>query len=380
MMADAAVGAGLSMPPPSDTLTQALRARLPAYAALANPIDMTANVIFDPAVMAGSLQDVAQSGEYDAALLCVNLIWRQGDALAEALARARAATDTMLAIAWIAALPAPLQRLAQAHVPVFGDPVRCVRALAARMQWNAQRSAALSRPLPAVNVQPAAPLRTYGDVQRLLVDAGIAVARGELVSDVDGARRVARELGYPVVAKLIAPSLPHKSDVGGVRVGLDSDELLARAVSDLLAIPCVDRQGVLVQQMIVDANAVELFAGFIRDAVFGPIVVFGLGGVFVEILRDVVMRPAPFDAETALQALRGARFHPVLAGARGRGACDVAAVAEALARLSTLAVAQPAIASLDINPLLASPAGAIAVDFKLEPAAADAPAMSGGVR
>ena len=367
MMADTAVGLGLAMASPSRSLDNALRARLPAYAALGNPIDMTANVVFDAAAMAGTLEDVARSGEYDAAMLCVNLIWRHGDALAEALAAARTATDTMLAVAWIAALPGPLQRLAQARVPVFGDPVRCVRAVAARLHWDRARAAALRS--ARLDVAPAAaPARpaSYADTQRLLEHYGITTAPGIVVGNEDDARRAARDVGYPVVAKLIAPSLPHKSDAGAVRLGLDDDAALGHALGDLLAIPCADREGVLVQKMIARRDAIELFAGFTRDPVFGPIVVFGLGGIYVEMLRDVVMRPAPFDADTALRMIAGARFSAALQGARGRKPCDLATLARTLAALSVLAIEQPSIASVDLNPLLASPQGAVALDAKVD--------------
>jgi acyl-CoA synthetase (NDP forming) len=200
----------------------------------------------------------------------------------------------------------------------------------------------------------------------LLQRYGIDVAPGRLVDDRDGGRRAALGLGYPVVAKLIAPSLPHKSDVGGVAVGIADDDALARAMERLLAIPCADREGILIQKMIEDADAIELFAGFTQDPVLGPIVVFGLGGVFVEIVRDVVMRPAPFDERTAARIVGAARFYPMLAGARGRRPCDVEALARLLSRVSVLAAEAPSIASLDLNPVFASPGGAIAVDFKLE--------------
>jgi acetyltransferase len=367
MMADAAVNLGLEMPAPSAGLVRALRERLPAYAALNNPIDMTANVIFDPQAMAGSVLDAARSGDYDAVMLCVNLIWRQGDALAEALVAAREATETPLAVAWIAALPGPLQRLAHAGVPVFSDPVRCVRALAARLQWQRDRHWILEATPVAV------PQRTEGASdddplaqQSWLARRGIPIMEATLVRGHDDARRAARDIGYPVAAKLMAPSLPHKSDVGGVVLDIADDDALARAVDSLLAIPCADRNGVLIQKMAGDADAVELFTGFTQDPVFGPIVVFGVGGIFVEIVRDVVMRPAPFDVQTAQRLIRGARFFPLLAGARGRAPCDIDAIAALLARVSLLAAEHPSLHSLDFNPVIASPRGLVVVDFKLE--------------
>jgi acetate---CoA ligase (ADP-forming) len=380
MMADASVGLGLEMPPPSPDLARKLQARLPSYAALNNPIDMTANVIFDPPAMTGCMLDAAQSGEYDAVMLCVNLIWRQGEALADALIGARAGTERVLGVTWIAGPSAPVKRLARAGLPVFGDPLRCVRAVAARLHWERVRRSALGSRPPATTYRgdDTAAAQGYVAQRSLLAQYRIDVAPGSLVGGHDDARRAARELGYPVAVKLIARSLPHKSDAGAVVLDVADDNALVRAMARLLAIPCPDREGVLVQRMIERTDAIELFVGSTQDSVFGPIVLFGLGGVFVEILRAVVMRPAPFDPRAAAAMIREARFFPMLAGARGRRACDVEALARLLAQVSTLAAEAPSVATLDLNPVLASPRGAIVVDFKLEPTRAPAPTAAAG--
>lgn len=366
MMADAAIGLGLDMPSPSPDLAATLRARLPPYAALDNPVDMTANVIFDPPLMTGTMLDMARSGEYDAVMLCVNLIWRHGDALADALIAARDAADRLLAVAWIAALPGPQQRLAEAGVAVFEDPVRCVRAVAARMRWDRTRRAALDDAAPFVppNAITVDGMR-YVDQHALLESHGIPLAPSRLVRDRDEALHAARDLGFPVATKLIAASLPHKSDAGAVVLDIGDERALLNAVDQLLAIPCVDREGVVVQRMIVDANAVELFVGFTQDPTFGPVVLFGLGGIYVETLREVVMRPAPFDADAARRMIGNARFAPLLLGARGRKAIAIDALAELLSRVAGLAAEARSIATLDLNPVIASPSGAIVVDFKL---------------
>lgn len=368
LMADAAVNLGLAMPAPSSALQSALEARLPAYAALNNPIDMTASVIFDADAMAGSVADVARSGEYDAAMLCVNLIWRKGEALADAMLAARKASERVFAVAWIAGPAEPVQRLARGGVPVFGDPLRCVRAVAARLNWEAARRHACDDAPPSIaamhdrGTEP----RGYVRQQSLLQHYGIDIAPGRLAHAFDDARSVALDVGYPVVAKLIAPTLLHKSDVGGVVLGIADESALARAVDALLRIPCGDREGILVQPMIADPEAVELFAGFTQDPVFGPIVVFGLGGIFVDVVREVVMRPAPFGVDAASEMIRDARFFRLLQGFRGRPPCDLAALADLLARISVLAAAKPSWLALDLNPVLASPRGAMVVDFKFE--------------
>ena len=368
MMADAAVTLGLDMPPPSPALRQELEARLPRYAALDNPVDMTANVIFKPDVIAETLLDVVDDGEYDAALLCVNLIWRQGEALADALLAARARTRRMLAVAWLAGPEAAIQRLALGGVPVFGDPLRCVRAVAARLGYDAARRADAEDRVPAgciASSVASVPLR-YADRLALLARYGIPVVPGRLASGHGDARQAAAELGYPVAAKLISPTLLHKSDAGGVVLGIENEDDLVRAVDRLLAIPCVDREGILIQPMIGERDGIELFTGFMQDPVFGPIVAFGLGGLFVEALREVAMRPAPFGPETAAAMIRGTRFYPLLAGYRGRPPCDLHALAELCSHVSLLAACEPSLRALDLNPVLASPRGALALDFKFD--------------
>lgn len=368
LMADAAIDAGLQMPAPSPALRHALGAVLPRYASLGNPIDMTANVVFDPRVMSECVLTIAQSGEYDAVLLCVNLIWRQGDALADAMLAARETAAPMLAVAWIAGPASPVQRLAHGGVPVFGDPLRCVRAVAARLNWERTRTERSDGESPVeaiVDIDAPAP-RGYLRQHALLERNGIDVIAAELVQTEAEALAAAAELGYPVAAKLIAPALLHKSDVGGVVLGVATGDELVRAVGRLLAIPCDDREGILVQPMHVDPDAIELFAGVVRDRVFGPIVVFGLGGIFVEVVREVLRRPAPFDDATALRLVCGAPFAPLLQGVRGRPACDLQRLAHLLARVSALGAAMPSLGALDLNPVLASARGAVVLDFKLQ--------------
>ena len=192
----------------------------------------------------------------------------------------------------------------------------------------------------------------------------LAMAPCALVANATAARSAAATLGYPLAAKLIARGLAHKSEIGGVRLGIADDADLGTAVTSLLALDVPDKEGVLLQQMV--AGALEVFAGMKRDPVFGPVVVVGLGGIYVEILRETVMRLAPFDADGAQALLRSAKFYPLLAGARGKAKLDVDALAGIIAGVSALATDDPRIASLDLNPIIVSETGAVVVDFKFE--------------
>ena len=398
LMADTCVAEGLDVAAPSATLVGKLKARLPSYASFQNPIDMTANVIFDPALMANTVRDVVDSDEYDAVLLCVNLIWRQGPGLAEQLATLASATSALVGVAWIAGKPEPLRALNLSGVPVFSDPVRCVRAVAARLRWERQavvpETAGTQRRLaehagspPRIRSGAGFPrgrrtanvagsrfsrgrqssngdLRSFAVQEALLRDYAIPIAPCALAADLPAAQRAAHTLGYPVAAKLIARDLAHKSEIGGVKLGLESDAALAQAFGQLAAIDVPDKEGVLVQKMV--AGPLEVFVGMKRDPVFGPVIVAGLGGIYVEVFRETVMRLAPFDAEQATRLLESAKFHPLLAGARGQAKLDVAALADLLANVSSLALDQPSLASLDLNPVIVGETGVTVVDFKFE--------------
>lgn len=367
LMADACVAEGLDVAPPSAALVETLKRRLPAYASFQNPIDMTANVIFDPRLMADTVRDVVRSGEYDAVMLCVNLIWRQGEALAQQLAELAHTADTLVAVTWIAGMPQPRALLNASGVPVFSDPVRCVKALAARLRWEAKWQTIAAD----LETAASAPVAARGDdlggfaaQERLLRSYGIELAPAELVASLDEARRAAAHLGYPVAAKLVARDLAHKSDIGAVSLDIDSDESLERAFARLDAIAVPHREGVLIQRMI--RAPLEVFVGMKRDEVFGPVVVVGLGGIYVEIIRETAMRLAPFDAAQARRLIGASRFAALLDGARGRPKLDVDALALIVSRVSVLAMAEPSVLSLDLNPVIVGETGARVVDFKFE--------------
>jgi acyl-CoA synthetase (NDP forming) len=365
LMADTCVSDGLDVAAPSAELVATLKKRLPPYASFGNPIDMTANVIFDPALMAGTVRDVVESGEYDAVMLCVNLIWRQGAALADELAPLADVADAIVGVAWIAGKPEPLARLKRAGVPVFPDPVRCARAIAARLRWEARRDeAAADLHVVGAARSASSDLTRFAAQASLLRSHGIEIAPCGLAANLTEAKSIANRLGYPVAVKLVARNLAHKSEVGGVHLGIDSDAALGRALAALDAIAIADKEGILVQKMI--DGGLEVFVGMKRDEVFGPVVVVGLGGIYVEILRETVMRLAPFDDATAERLIRRSKFFAMLDGARGQPKRDVAALAKIVARVSTLAIAERAVAALDLNPIIVGTSGAQVVDFKFE--------------
>lgn len=367
LMADTCTSEGLEVAPPSEALRAVLAQRLPAFAALQNPIDMTANVIFNPVLMTNTVRDVLQSGEYDAVMLCVNLIWRQGSALAEELSRLADESKCLFGVTWIAARQDALDQLKRSGIPVFSDPVRCAKAMAARVRWEAGRervAADYSPPADAPHARSIGDLGRYQAQTDLLCGYQLDVAPGILTRSAVEARRAAAALGYPVAAKLIARNLAHKSDIGGVHLDVGSDADLDQCYAALDAISIADKEGILIQKMA--RGSLEVFVGMMRDPIFGPLIVVGLGGIYVEIMKETVVRLAPFDAPQAKRLLERAKFFPLLAGARGRAPVNVDALAELVSKVATLSMVETSILSLDLNPVIMTKSGAQIVDFKLE--------------
>jgi acyl-CoA synthetase (NDP forming) len=200
--------------------------------------------------------------------------------------------------------------------------------------------------------------------KELLARAGIRVPRGRCAADAAEAATIAAELGCSTVVKVVSPDLPHKSDVGGVYIGANGAEATRRAATEVLANvqrtrPDARVMGILVEELFV--GGLECVAGVVGRSVLGPAVMFGLGGIFTELVDDVAFRLAPLRERDAHEMIDEIRGSELLAGYRGRPAVDRAALEQTLIRLGELA-ASGAIAELDINPLLALPDGAVALD------------------
>jgi len=204
--------------------------------------------------------------------------------------------------------------------------------------------------------------------KQLMEEAGVSTARARLATTREEAQAQARDTGFPVVLKIISPDISHKSDVGGVKLDLKSPEEVGAAFDEIMAsakkaAPDATIEGVSVQQMA--RPGVEVIIGISQDAQFGPVLMFGLGGVFVEVLKDVAFRIVPITPRDARQMVREIKAYPVLEGIRGQDPADVAALEQLLLRVSEFAEQHPEIAELDLNPIFAYKDGALAVDARV---------------
>lgn len=206
------------------------------------------------------------------------------------------------------------------------------------------------------------------DSKRLLAEAGIPVAGARLAATRDEAIALARETGFPAVLKILSEDIPHKSDVGGVALGLRNEEAVGAAFDRMMAAvlavrPDAKIDGVSVQRQA--APGTEVIVGMTTDPQYGPVLMFGLGGVLVEVLHDVAFRIAPLAPRDAREMVHEIKGLPLLQGYRGSPAADIGAIEDLLLKVSAFIERNPEVAELDLNPVFAYPDGIIAVDARV---------------
>ncbi|MCC6236745.1 MAG: acetate--CoA ligase family protein [Dehalococcoidia bacterium] len=211
-------------------------------------------------------------------------------------------------------------------------------------------------------------LLTEVESKELLHGAGIPVTVSKLATTADEAAKIARSIGYPVVMKVVSGDIAHKSDVGGVMLGLKTAKAVKDGFEEMMSrvkanAPGAKIDGVAVQQMA--ESGTEVIVGLTTDPQFGHVMMFGLGGIFVEVLKDVAFRIVPLEPRDASQLVREIKAFPVLEGVRGQAGADVAALERLLLQVSEFAVAHPEVRELDLNPVIARPDGVIAVDARV---------------
>ncbi len=362
---------GFRLAPLPEDFVGAVRALFRAdVIAPTNPLDL--GVIFDFDLYARIVEHALRMIRPDAVLL-INTYSRTETEGAHRLAQQvdRIVRETGMPVALCAYGEGGVARelIGQVSIPVFLDMEQAVRALAASRDWHrrrAQPAVAGNSPPPSRPARPL-PLEAPDGALVLCREYGIPVAPWAVAEDPDGAAEAADALGYPVVLKALSARVVHKSDVGGVALGLPDREAVRREAEAMRArvrarVPEADDLRFLVQRMI--EGGVEVILGGKQDPAFGPVMMFGLGGVFVEVFGDVSFRVAPLsraDAEEMIEEIRG---KALLQGARGRPPADREALVEAALAFSRLLVENPSLAEIEINPLLALPRGVVAVDAR----------------
>lgn len=206
------------------------------------------------------------------------------------------------------------------------------------------------------------------EAKQLLRDAGVSVAVTTLARSADEAAQQAEEAGFPVVLKIVSPDISHKSDVGGVKLNLKTADEVRAAYEEIVAsakkhVPGARIEGVAVQHMAPQGT--EVIVGMTTDPQFGPVMMFGLGGIMVEVLKDVAFRLVPLEEKDARQMIQEIKGRPILEGVRGQPPADLAALQDTLLKVSKFVEEHPEIRELDLNPVFAYPDGAVAVDARI---------------
>ncbi len=382
MASDACERAGLRLASFSKETIDQLRARLPATANLYNPVDVIGDA--SPGRYDLALQAVLSDSNVDGALVLLTpqAVTNVAET-AEVILKAAADSPKPIFASFMGgpAVVEGTRSLTSRGIPSYPFPERAVSSFAAMSHYRRWLERKPQPPEPLkVDAQSARTalneakrlgrsLLSDMEARRVIEAYGLPTPDSRLAGSADEAVKAAADIGYPAVMKIVSPDILHKTDIGGVRVGLESPEAVRSAYIEIVEnarrlMPEAQILGVAVQTM---ARGREVILGVSRDPQFGPLLMFGLGGVYVEVLKDVSFRVAPITQLDAMDMIHEIRSYPLLVGVRGEKTADIQAIVGCLLRLSQLVTDFPQIMELDINPLMVGEAGkgAIAVDCRM---------------
>ena len=389
MAADAIERMGLDLVDLSETTLGKLREVLPPHANLHNPIDLLGDALAERFDFAIRL--VLQDPTVDTVLVMLTPhAMTECSGTAEAVVKAAAdlpGKPVLACFLGASRIHDAIEILKKGRIPHYDSPENAVSTIKAITDYAAWRR----RPKRVVRLFPVNRRKVEQIIDRhvrrglyeigeteakeILQAYGFVTPKGSVATSSEQAAAIAEQIGYPVVLKIWSPDIVHKTEVGGVKTGLTSPQEVMDAFDLMMyripkKAPEAEILGVLVEEMYRQGQ--EVILGMNRDPHFGPLMMFGMGGILVEILKDVVFYPAPLTADEAKEMLLSTRTFQLIQGGRGGGPVDIAAVAEGLQRLSQLVTEFPQIKEMDINPYVVGPEGVIpiAVDARviLEPA------------
>ena len=381
LASDAVADSRLSLASFDSETVAALDELLPDHANLSNPLDVIGDA--DVSRFRGALEAVLEDPDVGSAILlsAPTAIFTY-DELAEAVVDVQGDRELPLVTCLMGGdrTESAADQLREAGIPNYFDPARAVPSLDALAHHGEVQGREYGEPMafeidrPAVReiLEEAAARgddRVSVDAMAVLEACGVATPPGELVESPPAAAEAARRIGGPVAMKIASPDVLHKSDVGGVELDVAEDAAADTYVAMVERVrrnvPDAEIHGVQVERQVPPDHGVETIVGVTRDPQFGPLVMFGLGGIFVEVFEDVSFRVAPVSEREAREMTEEIDAAAMLRGARGRSPVDLDAVVETIGRLGQLAIEFPEVRELDVNPLLATSEGVTALDFRL---------------
>ncbi len=390
IIADACEGFGLEVAPLSDETQSRLREHLPAEASVANPVDMIASAT--PEQVERAMRIIVADPGIDAVIASYVPLGLEAPVIAAAINRGgEGCGKPILAVLMSKrGLPQGMAELDDTPIPAYRFPESAARALGAMWryrQWLDRPVAEVRRfDVDGARVGQIIASALREDRERLTVPEafevldcyGIPTAPFRIASTEEDVVEAARELGYPVVLKAVSQDIVHKTEAGAVKLDMRDEDSLRAAWKEIAGAldsesPEARDAGVLVQRMWTGGR--ETIVGMATEPQFGPIVMFGLGGVYVEVQRDVAFRVQPVSTVDALEMMRSLRGYRILEGVRGEEGVDLARLSEVIERVSQMVGDHPEIQEMDINPFLAFPEGqaSVAVDARFRVGPADSP-------
>jgi acyl-CoA synthetase (NDP forming) len=373
ILADKFIAAGLEVPTLAQELQDTLRAGIPDYGMVSNPIDCTGNIVNDASFVSNVATALATSDAVDTVVIYAmgGLLDKMAEPLLEVCRR-----HAKLFVVIDTGNATKRAELAAGGIPVFTDLGRAVQAIAPFCWWHerqavARRWAGLRSEAATTRVERRLTRLNEYETKQLLAEFGVPAVHEIAAADADAAVAAAHRLGYPVARKILSADVAHKTEAGGVRLGLADDMQVRRAFDDVLTsvqahAPGARIDGVLMQPM--SKGVAELIAGITHDPVFGAALTVGLGGVLTELYGDVSHRLLPVDAQGVDEMLRELKAFPLMDGFRGRPKADIEAATRAIAALAEASQALgPAAQEIEVNPLQVRPRGegAVALDALL---------------
>ena len=379
LMADVGSPLGLEFPDLSPATKDELSKIMPVFASIANPMDVTAEAVARPGLLTQAAEVILTDPNVENLVMFFGIVPGAHERLATGIAQVAQGTDKLVLMTWFPLPRADIwMNLARAGVPVFSEPARGIRALGKMAEYVAARERSLERSIPPLESAPGLEsvvekildqAKQEGrhalsevETKNLLKALGLTVPRGGLARSAAEARSLFLRIAGPVALKASSPDLLHKTEAGVIRLGLKTPEEVENAFAEIASKakqwkPEARMDGVLVEEMI-DGEVREVIIGARQDLRFGPVVTFGLGGVFVEAIRDFAVWPAPLTLDEARAMIQRIRGYRILTAFRGRPAADLEALAQVLCRVGQFASAwQERIVELEINPLFVLPEG-----------------------
>lgn len=375
-LADQCAHYGLEVPALSEETKLYLRSVIPDYGSAHNPVDVTAQVAGSAEVFERCLKTVAADTNIDVIVVALTMVVGEPSVqIARLLSRMAKEIEKPLVIMWTAgdSLSRPgMEVFKREQVPVFRSPRRCVRAIKGLVDAY-HAFARKDEILAFIDKRKGRPHRvetltssmTEYQAKRWLQDHGFAVTKEALARDAQEAVQIAERIGYPVALKVQSPDISHKTDIGGVMLNLRSADEVEQAFAKIMqnvlqqsVQPCIE--GILVQEMVPEG--VEVFLGAKVEGPLGPTILFGTGGIFVEVLKDIQVAIPPLTLEEAHKLIRRIQGYPLLKGTRGKKGVDIDSLAQLLVQFSEWVVRLRGNVQIDLNPVKVTENGVVILD------------------